>query len=137
MKKLLLMVAAIVALSLVGCKPEAKKVDYKAEGARYAAQLDSLCQKQDTVAVRNLVDSIRVIEEQIAQKATAQEVNDFNEALMEARHNAAVLTATAQVQHGTEKKEAVQQVINQALNGEVSIKTVTTTIDAVGTDSVK
>ena len=44
MKKILLLIVAVVAVSMMSCL---KGTDYKAKGEEFARQLDELCNKQD------------------------------------------------------------------------------------------
>jgi uncharacterized lipoprotein NlpE involved in copper resistance len=62
MKKILLTLAAVVALSLVSCD-----ADYKTKGESFAKQLDELCQKQDSAAVLELDKTIRDTEAKIVE----------------------------------------------------------------------
>lgn len=132
MKKILLLAVAIVALSLVGCT-DSKKDFYKAEGERLARQLDSLCTASDTVGVFAIDDSISRVEQEIREAGDTAAIKAFIEVLKEARLKAVPFMTKVKVEQGADREETLQGVIDQALNGDVDITTVTRSIDAVGT----
>lgn len=67
MKKILLIVTAIVAVSLMGCD---STVNYKAEGEKMAKELDRLCELKDSAAVVAFDDSIHAVEDRIVLRVT-------------------------------------------------------------------
>ncbi len=124
MKKFLLIVS--VALALTSCN----KTDYKAVGEQYAKQLIDLCQKNDTAAVLALNDSIRAFEQQQLVNATPEDADAFYRAMSEARDKSATFITVAKMESGGTKEDAVQDVINDALNGGGNISTVTRSVQA-------
>ena len=141
MKKVLLMAAAILAVSLMGCKDnkEAEAVaKYKAQGELYAAQLDSLWQVQDTLAIFAMDDSIRAKEEEVKATGFDAALTAFQEALMGTRERFAADMVVMKTEKGTAtKKEALEEVASDGLNGDVSISTVTRSINKAGAKTLE
>ncbi len=127
MKKLMFIVAIALSLSLTGCQ---NKTDYKAQGEQLAKQLEELCQKNDTAAVIALNDSINAIENEIVSSASNEDVQAFREALTQARNMSAPIITISMMENGATKDEAVQPLIDNALNGGGDINAVTGSIDA-------
>ena len=119
--------AAIVTLSMMSCENQA---DYKAQGEKYANRLDQLCEQQDAEAVLALEDSIKATEEKIIASGDSAAIADFREAMKESRNRNAAFITGAKVKKGVKNDEAVKQVVEGALNGDVDIKAVTSSIDA-------
>ncbi len=126
MKKCFLVIAMIATLSLVGCKE-----DYKAKGEQMAKHLDELCEKQDSAAVLAYEDSIRIAEEEIMATGDTAAIADFQEALKESRERNTPYITALKVKNGKNQKEALEEVVGAALNGDVNIRTVTESIDKV------
>ena len=126
MKKCFLVIAMIATLSLVGCKE-----DYKAKGEQMAKHLDELCEKQDSAAVLAYEDSIRIAEEEIRATGDTAAIADFQEALKESRERNTPYITALKVKNGKNQKEALEEVVGAALNGDVNIRTVTESIDKV------
>lgn len=127
MKNYFFILVIALAFSFTGCQEQ--KVDYKAQGEQYAKRLDELFQKNDTAAVIALIDSIRIVEDEIAANADYKAINEFRSALTEVRERCTPMITVGQMDKGVEKEEAVQKVIDDALNGAVDINTVTKTIE--------
>lgn len=127
MKNCFFILVMALAFALTGCQEQ--KVDYKAQGEQYAKRLDELFQKNDTAAVIALMDSIRVVEDEIIAKADRKAINEFRSALTEVRERCTPMTTVGQMNKGVDKEQAVQDVIDDALNGAVDINTVTKTIE--------
>ncbi len=135
MKKVLLTMMAIVALSLVSCEHNHK---YKAEGKRMANRLDELCQKQDAAAAIAMDDSIRALEQEIVAAGDTIDINDFRNAVDEARKRNAPIITRMKVQAGASTDEAVKPLIEDALTGDGDITTITKSIsEGIKADSVK
>ena len=134
MKKFLLIVAAVMAISLVGCvdKGSELKAKYQALGEDYAARLDDLCQKQDNAAIIALDDSIRIIEAEVAETGDTAAIAAYRVALREARERNAPYVAKVKVDNGKDREETLQEVISDGVNNDVDITTVTRSIQAVG-----
>ncbi len=125
MKKLLLIAA--LALVFTSCE---KKTDYKVLGEQYAAQLIELCEKNDTAAVLALNDSISKVEEGVEAKGDTAAVNALRKALFDARIKCSPFITVAKMESGMSKDDAVQEVIDNALNGEGNVVAVTAAIKA-------
>ena len=126
MKKLYFIVAIVVALVMTGCQ----KTDYKAQGEQMAEQLDELCQKNDTAAVISLVDSIGVIEADITAKGDTAAYKAFHAAIKEARERCMPMITVAKINQGQDRKEVLDGMIDEALNGDMDIEAITKSIDA-------
>lgn len=124
MKKILLLTAAIASLTFMSC------TDYKAKGKELSEQLIQMCEKQDTTAVLALNDSISAIEEEIKATGDTTALNQFREAVSEALVKCAPFVTASKVESGVSKEEAVQEVIEDALNGVGDITTITKSISA-------
>lgn len=127
MKKLFIVMAAVVTLSLVSCENN----DYKSKGEQLAKRLDELCQKQDTSAVLELDESIRNIEKEIADKGDSAAIADFREALKDARARNAGYITRIKVQNGIDAEKAIQGVMNDVLEGDMDINAVSSSIDSL------
>lgn len=128
--------AAIVALSLASCENSANK-DYKAQGEKLASRLDQLCEQQDDQAVIALEDSIKAMEEEILATGDSAAIADFCDALKDARRRSAAFITGVKVKQGVGNDDAVKSVVESALNGDVDIKAVTSSIDAALESSTK
>ena len=126
MKKFLLIMTAVVAVSLTGCD---STVNYKAEGEKMATRLDKLCEAQDARAAIALDDSIRNMKAQIAEKNDTLALRQFNEALKETRTRTAPIIAAMKVKNGADKEKVIEGMKNDVLNGDISIEAVTNAID--------
>ena len=127
MKKILLMMTALIALSLTSCQK-----DYKRQGEEMAKQLDELCQKQDAEAVLAFEDSITACEAKIEASGDQEGLKDFKEALKDARRRNAAYISTLKVDRGQSKDSVVQVLIDDALNNnDIDISAVTSSIDAI------
>ncbi len=127
MKKYFIVMAAVATLSLVSCENN----DYKAKGEQLAKQLDELCQKQDANAVLELDESIRNMEAEIAEKGDSTAVVDFRNALKEVRARNAAYISKIKVQNGQDAEATVQDVVQDALEGDVDINAVSASIDSL------
>ncbi len=127
MKKILLAVMAIAALT--ACV-NSEKTDYKAKGKALAKQLTELCDKQDTAAVLELEQTIRTQEEAIVAAGDSVGIVDFRNALKEARQKSAPFITVVKMESGKAKDEAIQEVVNDALEGSVDIDAVSSSVDA-------
>lgn len=124
MKKLLFFIA--VSCLFAGCN----KTDYKAMGEEYAARLSDLCEKNDTAAVLALNDSIRAIEDELVAKCDTPNLIAFRATFSDARQQCAPFITVSKMQNGVSKEEAVQEVIDDALNGMGDVAAVSKAIDA-------
>ncbi|MBR7011631.1 MAG: hypothetical protein IKI10_01925 [Muribaculaceae bacterium] len=126
MKKFFLMMSAIIALSLVSCD---NSNAYKAKGEQMAKQLDQLCEQHDSAAVLALDDSIRAQEAAIIAKGDSVAIAAFREALKESRERNAPFISTLKVSHGMSDEEVAKEIINDVMEGDMSINAVTESID--------
>ena len=129
MKKFLLVTTAFSALLLTGCT-ESGNTDYKAKGEALAKQLTELCEKQDTTAVLELEKAIRTQEEEIVASGDSVAAADFRNALMEARQISAPFITTSKIESGMSKEDAIQDVVNDVMEGRVDIDAVAKATDA-------
>ena len=114
MKKVFIFIALSLAVSLVSCE---KTTNYKNMGEEMAKQLESLCETNDVDAVVALDDSIRAITEQLTAQGDTASLRLFSEGLGDVRDKVAPVVTVAKMQSGTSKQEAVQDVIDDVLNG--------------------
>ena len=126
MKKILLIMTAIVAVSLVGCD---KQVSYKDQGVKLAKELDRLCEQKDSAAVIAMDDSIHAIETRLVAAGDSAAIADFKEALKESRKRNAPYIATLRMSEGEKKEEVLKDIANDVLNGSVDIATMSASID--------
>ena len=126
MKKILLIAAAALAVSLTGCDTTP---NYKAQGEQMAKELDRLVEQQDATAVLALDDSISTVENQIMEKGDTLGLTQFRSALTDARKRNAAYIATLKVNNGADKNEVVEDMKKDVLKGDIDIATITETID--------
>ena len=126
MKKILLIVTAIVAVSLTGCE---NTVNYKAEGEKMAKELDRLCELKDSAAVVAFDDSIHAVEDRIVAKGDTLAIKQFREALLDARTRNAAYVASLRMKKGTDKEEIVKEMAEDVMNGGMDISSITSAID--------
>lgn len=127
MKKVFIFFALFLAVSLVSCE---KTTNYKSMGEDMAKQLESLCKTDDVDAVVALDDSIKAITEQLTAQGDTANLKLFSEGLGDVREKAAPVVTVAKIKRGTSKQEAVQDVIDDALNGRGDVSTVAKSIRA-------
>lgn len=125
MKKILLTLAVFMALSLVSCEG-----NYKAKGEEFAKQLDELCQKKDSVAVLQLDQTIREQEEKILALGDSTAIKEFRDALKDARERNTAYITTLKMNQGLNKDTVLNEVVDDALQGEMGIGAVTNSVDA-------
>jgi uncharacterized lipoprotein NlpE involved in copper resistance len=125
MKKIFLMLAAVVALSLMSCDG-----NYKAKGEEYAKQLDELCQKQDADAVLALDKTINEQEQSIAAMGDSAAIADFRGALKDARERNAAYITSIKLKKGINKDSVLNEVVGDVMQGEMGIDAVTNSVDA-------
>ncbi len=127
MKKYILLIATIATLSLMSCTNQ----DYKAKGEQMAKHLDELCEKQDSAAVLIYEDSIQAIEDEVVATGDSAAIAAFRAALKDSRDRNAPYIASLKVQGGQDKKEAIEDVMKDALEGDVSVDAVAKSVDKV------
>ena len=126
MKKFFLMMTAVMALSLVSCD---NSNAYKVKGEQMAKQLDQLCEQHDSAAVLALDDSIRAQEEAIIAKGDSVAIAAFRQALKESRVRNAPYITTLKIKQGASKEQVTQEILDDAMSGDVDIHAVTESID--------
>jgi hypothetical protein len=126
MKKFFLMIMAVMALSLVSCD---NGKAYRVKGEQMAKQLDQLCEQHDSAAVLALDDSIRAQEEAIIAKGDSVAIAAFRQALKESRIRNAPYITTLKIKQGASKEQVTQEIIDDAMSGDVDIHAVTESID--------
>ena len=127
MKKILLMVAAIVALTMVSCQ----QTDYKQKGEDMAKQLDELCQQQNAEAVLALDDNIQAIQKELVAAGDTAGIELFRDAMKESRDRNAPYVAVQRVKQGVPPDTVVNQLQREVLDGNMTIDAVTAVIDAI------
>lgn len=133
MKKFFVIVAVLLTVSLVGCENNnSNKLKYQARAEQFAAQLDSVCKLDDAAAALAIDDSIRRVESEVQATGDTAAINAYRTALKDARQRYGEYLTKAKVESGEDRDEALQDVIDDALNNDVSITTVTRSIQAVG-----
>ena len=128
MKKFNWLMAAVVALSLMGCDGGS---EYTRQGKKLASQLDKSVEKQDTAAALAADEAIREAEKQILELNDSAAIADFREALRESRQRNAAYLTSIRVKNGIEKEAAVDVVKEDVMKGNISIEAVTASIDSV------
>lgn len=128
MRKILLIVAAVVAVFLVGCT---ETVDYKAKSEQLAKHVEELCQQQaDTAAVIAVMDSIQALEENVVATGDSALIADYNAVKKTAYNHYAVYVASLKLKNGIDRQEVIDDVTNDVLTGKASISAVTAAIDS-------
>ena len=131
MKKFFMMAAIVSALCLAGCS---NGVDYKAQGAELAKELDLQVENQDTAAVLAADEAIRAMEEEVAQTGDSAAIADFRAAVKESRERNAAYITSLRVKQGMSEEDALNQVIQDAMQGGVNIKSVTSSVEQLMKD---
>lgn len=126
MKKILLVVTAIVALSLVGCNGY-----QESKTEKMAEQLVELCHQNDTSAILALVEQINTEEETVLASGDSAAIADFRNSLKEAREHAAPYVAVKKVKEGENKDSVFQGMIQDVMDGDIDIHALTDAINAV------
>ena len=120
------MIMAVMALSLVSCD---NGKAYRVKGEQMAKQLDQLCEQHDSAAVLALDDSIRAQEEAIIAMGDSVAISAFRQALKESRIRNAPYITTLKIKQGASKEQVTQEIIDDAMSGDVDIHAVTESID--------
>lgn len=120
------MIMAVMALSLVSCD---NGKAYRVKGEQMAKQLDQLCEQHDSAAVLALDDSIRAQEEAIIAKGDSVAIAAFRQALKESRIRNAPYITTLKIKQGASKEQVTQEILDDAMSGDVDIHAVTESID--------
>ncbi len=128
MKKIFLMMTAALALSLVSCNGNK---DYKSEGQELSKQLDEVVEKNDTTAALQTDEQIRKMEQNIIASGDTAALKDFREAMKDARVRNAAFVVLSKVRNGMDREEAMKELIQDALDGDVNIHAVTSAVDAL------
>ena len=128
MKKLLLVMTAALALSLVGCNGSN---DYKAKGQELSKELNEKVTQNDTAAVLDADETIRKVEADLIASGDTAALATFRVAMKDARARNAAFVTLAKIHNGVDKKEAIQELIQDALNEDVDIHAITSSIDAI------
>lgn len=128
MKKIFLMMAVVLSLSMVSCNGNK---DYKAEGKELSKQLNEVVEQNDTAAALQTDEEIRKMEEEVIAMGDSAALADFREAMKDARVRNAAFVTISKIRNGMNKDEAMQELIQDALKGDVNIHAVTAAITAV------
>lgn len=127
MKKMILLVAAVMALSLVGCQGDS---EYTVKGREMAQQLDQAVEKQDTAAALAAEKAIRDAEAEIIALNDTAAISDFRRAVADSRERNTPYLTAIKIENGATNEKAVEEVTQDALKGNVGIGTVTAAIDS-------
>ena len=128
MKKFFLMMTVAMALSLVGCNGSK---DYKAEGEELSKQLDEVVEQNDTAAALGTDESIRKMENEIIATGDTAALAQFRAAMKDARVRNAAFVTLGKIRNGVDREEAMKELVQDALNGDINIHAVTDAINAV------
>ena len=128
MKKFFLMMTAALALSLVSCNGNK---DYKTEGQELSQQLDKVVEKNDTAATLQTDEQIRKMEQDIIASGDTAALGAFREAMKDARVRNAAFVVLSKIHNGMDREEAMKELIQDALSGDVNIQAVTSAIDVL------
>lgn len=128
MKKIFLMMAVVLSLSMVSCNGNK---DYKTEGQELSKQLDEVVEQNDTTAALQLDEEIRKMEEEVIAMGDSAALADFRKAMKDARVRNAAFVTISKIRNGMSKDEAMQELVQDALNGDVNIHAITAAITAV------
>lgn len=128
MKKFFLMMTVALSLSLVSCNGGK---NYKAEGEDLSKQLDQVVEQQDTTAALSTDEEIRKMEEEIIASGDSVALADFRAAMKNARIRNAAFVTLSKIRNGMSKEEAMKELVQDALNGDVNIHAVTAAINAL------
>lgn len=127
MKKILLMSAVAIALSFASCNSG----DYKSKGQEMAKQLDEAVEQQDTTKTIATDKAIRELEEEIIASGDSVALQDFRDAMKDSRVRNVTFVTLSKIRNGVDKKEAINEVIQDAMKSDVNIGAVTSAIDAI------
>ena len=128
MKKIILMMAAVVAISFTSCDSNSK---YAAQGKQLAEQLDQSVEKADTAAALAAEIAIREAEKQVEALGDSAALAAFSAPVHESLQRNAPFLTTIKVDRGMEKDKAVGGVIQDVMDDKVDISAVTASIDSV------
>ena len=128
MKKILLIMTAAVAVSLVGCN---NTTSGKSQAENMAKELDRLCEMKDSAAVIALDDSIHSMENRLIVAGDSAAIADFRKALKESRKRNAPYIATLRMNAGAKKEEVLNDIAKDVMKRGVDIATVTDAIDEI------
>lgn len=128
MKKFFILMAAVVALSLIGCDANSK---YAAKGQELAKKLDQSVEQQDTAAALAAEREIHELEQEVLATGDSAAIASFREAIKESmQRNAPFLTVT-KVENNVDPDSAVNDVVKEVMKGNANIQAVTASIDSV------
>lgn len=128
MKKFFILMAAVVALSLIGCDANSK---YAAKGQELAKKLDQSVEQQDTAAALAAEREIHAIEQEVLATGDSAAIASFREAIKGSmQRNAPFLTVT-KIENNVDRDSAVNDVVKEVMKGNANIQAVTASIDSV------
>ena len=124
---MILLVAAAMALSLMGCQGDS---EYTIKGRELSLQLDKAVEKQDTAAALAAEKAIREAEAEIIATNDTAAIADFHKAVVEARQRHAPYLTAIKIKSGVSNEKAVEEVTKDVLNGDVDLNTLTAAMDS-------
>ena len=89
-----------------------------------------MCQKKDSAAVLQLDQTIREQEEKILALGDSTAIKEFRDALKDARERNTAYITTLKMNQGLNKDTVLNEVVDDALQGEMGIGAVTNSVDA-------
>lgn len=128
MKKFLLMMTVALALFMVGCN-DGK--DSKAKGQELSKELNDVVQKNDTASALSIDESIREVEANLVASGDTASLTAFRTAMKDARVRNAAFVTVAKIKKGVKKNDAVKELMQDALNDNLDIHAITSSIDAI------
>lgn len=117
----------VAALALVGCQQEK---DYKALGEQMAQRMEQLCEQQDADAIKAYDDSIRMEVEAVKATGDTLAIKAFGDAVRDARERGMARVTELKILRGEAPDSVVHEVMNDVMEGNVSIDALTSSIDA-------
>ena len=130
----MLLIAVVAALSLTSCQ---SSNDYKAKGAEMAQKLDELCNQQNAQAVIEMDKTINDEIEAIAAKGDTAAMADFKEAIKDAKRRNTPYISALKVQNGADKNAVAKELQQEAMNGDLSMDDLSSSINAINEAAMK
>ena len=96
-----------------------------------AKQLDEQVEKQDTAAVLNSDEMIRMLEAEIETTGDSAAIAGFRETMKDSRVRNATFVTISKIRNGMSKEDAFQELGKDALRNNFDLSTVTSVINSV------
>jgi len=128
MKKILLIMAVAVAMSLTGCDSGTSS---KSKGEQLSKQLDEQVEKKDTAAAIASDEMIRKVEAEITATGDSVAIAQFREAMKDSRVRNAAFVTVSKIHNGMDKNKALEELMDDALDQDINMHAVTSAINAI------